>query len=108
MDAESASRRLSPSFSKAILSCLVTVRTRRKEDAVEIVIADTGHGIPEAIRSRVFDPFFTTKPLGKGTGQGLALAYTIIVKKHEGKIWFDTELSQGTRFYLLLPLDADV
>ncbi len=87
---------------------LITVRTRRKEDAVEIVIADTGHGIPEAIRSRVFDPFFTTKPLGKGTGQRLALAYTIIVKKHKGKIWFDTELGKGTRFYLLLPLDADV
>ncbi len=50
---------------------------------------------------------FTFQPLGKGTGQGLALAHTIIVKKHKGKIWFDTKLGKGTSFYLLLPLEAD-
>ena len=54
-------------------------------------LADTGTGIPEAIRNRIFDPFFTTKEVGKGTGQGLAMAHSVVVKKHRGKIWFETE-----------------
>jgi signal transduction histidine kinase len=52
----------------------------------------------------VFDPFFTTKEVGKGTGQGLALAYSVIVKKHSGKIWFETEIGQGTTFFIALPI----
>jgi two-component system, NtrC family, sensor kinase len=82
----------------------ITITTRARDDFAEISVDDTGMGIPEAIRSRVFDPFFTTKEVGKGTGQGLALAYTIIVKKHGGKIWFDTEIGTGTIFFLQLPL----
>ena len=61
-------------------------------DFVEITVTDTGTGIPEKIRTRIFDPFFTTKEVGKGTGQGLSLAHTVIVKKHCGKIWFETEM----------------
>jgi signal transduction histidine kinase len=71
---------------------------------VEISVADTGNGIPESIRTKVFDPFFTTKAVGKGTGQGLSLAYTVIVKKHAGKIWFETEEGRGTTFYIALPI----
>jgi PAS domain S-box-containing protein len=82
---------------------LITISTRGKDDVVEISVTDTGMGIPESIRSRVFDPFFTTKDVGKGTGQGLALAYTVIVKKHGGKIWFETEAGRGTTFFLQLP-----
>jgi signal transduction histidine kinase len=52
----------------------------------------------------VFDPFFTTKEVGKGTGQGLALAYTVVVKKHGGKIWFETEVGKGTTFFVALPI----
>jgi signal transduction histidine kinase len=52
----------------------------------------------------VFEPFFTTKPVGKGTGQGLALAHTAIVRRHAGKLWFDSELGKGTTFYIRLPL----
>ena len=81
----------------------ITVRTHKCADRVEISVADTGKGIPEAIRSRVFDPFFTTKEVGKGTGQGLALAYTVVVKKHGGKIWFETEMDKGTTFFVTLP-----
>jgi signal transduction histidine kinase len=81
----------------------IVVSTVRDQDSVEISISDTGAGIPEAVRSRIFEPFFTTKPVGKGTGQGLALAHTAIVRRHGGKIWFDTELGKGTTFYIRIP-----
>ena len=61
-------------------------------------------GIPAAIRDRVFDPFFTTKPVGKGTGQGLAMAYDVVVRKHAGTITFDTVEGEGTTFIVRLPL----
>jgi PAS domain S-box-containing protein len=82
----------------------ITVGTRMQGEFVEISVTDTGKGIPEAIRNRVFDPFFTTKEVGKGTGQGLALAYTVVVKKHGGKIWFETEIGKGTTFFITLPI----
>lgn len=84
----------------------ITVRTKSVESYAEISVSDTGAGIPEAIRHRVFDPFFTTKEVGKGTGQGLALAYTVVVKKHGGQIWFETEVGKGTTFFIRLPLSA--
>lgn len=83
----------------------ITVRTRMRGDRVEISVTDTGNGIPETIRGRVFDPFFTTKEVGKGTGQGLALAYTVVVKKHGGRIWFETEVGKGTSFFITLPVN---
>ena len=82
----------------------ITVRTRMSGEFAEISISDTGSGIPEAIRGRVFEPFFTTKEVGKGTGQGLSLAYTVVVKKHGGNIWFETESGKGTTFFLTLPV----
>jgi signal transduction histidine kinase len=82
----------------------ITIRTRARGDSVEIAVTDTGSGIPEAIRARVFDPFFTTKEVGEGTGQGLALAHSVVVKKHGGKIWFETETGLGTTFFLHLPI----
>lgn len=86
---------------------LITIRTSNNEDFAEISISDTGTGIPEAIRSRVFDPFFTTKEVGKGTGQGLALAHSVIRKKHKGKIWFESEVGKGTTFFVQLPMHPD-
>jgi PAS domain S-box-containing protein len=83
---------------------LITVRTATRGAFAEIAVTDTGMGIPEAIRSRIFDPFFTTKEVGKGTGQGLSLAHTVVVKKHSGKIWFETALGQGTTFFIHLPI----
>jgi two-component system, NtrC family, sensor kinase len=82
----------------------ITVSTRMRGDEVEIAVKDTGNGIAEAIRNRIFDPFFTTKEVGKGTGQGLALAYTVVVKKHGGNIWFETEVGCGTTFFITLPV----
>jgi signal transduction histidine kinase len=84
----------------------ITVSTRRVEQEVEIAISDTGAGIPEGIRSRVFELFFTTKAVGRGTGQGLSVAHAIVVKRHQGRIWFETEVGKGTTFFVRLPLEA--
>lgn len=67
-------------------------------------MSDTGTGIPEAIRAKIFDPFFTTKQVGKGTGQGLAIAHAVIVEKHGGSIEVESEFGIGTTFILRLPL----
>jgi signal transduction histidine kinase len=84
----------------------LVVRTRLDGDWVEISIGDTGTGIPEAARNKIFDPFFTTKEVGKGTGQGLAIAHSVIVKKHGGTLRFETECGKGTTFFIRLPIDA--
>ena len=83
---------------------LIMVSTAVRGDFAEISVTDNGTGIPEAVRMRIFDPFFTTKEVGKGTGQGLTLAHTLIVKKHAGKIWFETEMGRGTTFFIRLPI----
>jgi two-component system NtrC family sensor kinase len=85
----------------------IHVATRVVGTQVEIRVGDTGTGIPDAIRNRVFEPFFTTKTVGKGTGQGLHIAYQVIVDKHRGSISFDSEPGVGTTFIVRLPLDAD-
>jgi len=84
---------------------VITVVTRRKDGWAEIQISDTGGGIPEAIRPRIFDPFFTTKEPGRGTGQGLAICHPVIVDKHGGRIFFESEVGRGTTFTINLPLD---
>lgn len=75
------------------------------EDTVEIAIRDTGGGIPASIQSLIYDPFFTTKEVGRGTGQGLAIARSIIVEKHRGTLTFDTRPGEGTTFYIRLPIE---
>ena len=80
----------------------IALRTRASATHAEIEIADSGCGIPEAIRERVYDPFFTTKAPGRGTGQGLALAHAVIVGRHGGAIHFDTGPS-GTTFHIAIP-----
>jgi PAS domain S-box-containing protein len=83
----------------------IEVASRLDGEWAEITVSDSGTGIPEAIRSRIFDPFFTTKDVGRGTGQGLAIAHTIVVEKHRGSIRFDTVLGKGTKFVVRLPLN---
>jgi signal transduction histidine kinase len=83
----------------------IKVQTRNCQDWVEIRIQDSGSGIPEKARARVFDPFFTTKEIGKGTGQGLAIARSVVVDKHGGTISFETEDGKGTTFIICLPHD---
>jgi len=74
----------------------------------EIRISDTGHGIPQEIRHRIFDLFFTTKEPGRGTGQGLAIAHSVIVDKHRGKIEIETEENRGTTFIIRMPIDPNL
>lgn len=82
----------------------ITIRTRRDGPWVLIEVEDTGTGIPEEIQSHIFEPFFTTKDPGKGTGQGLAIVQSVIVKQHGGTVHFDSQAGRGTTFYLRLPI----
>jgi PAS domain S-box-containing protein len=82
----------------------ISISTRRLEGQVVIRVKDTGAGIPETVRSRIFEPFFTTKDVGKGTGQGLAIAYHVVVGKHQGSFTFETEPGQGTTFEIRIPI----
>jgi signal transduction histidine kinase len=84
----------------------ITVSTHRDGDWVEIRVHDTGTGIPESVRSHIFTPFFTTKEVGRGTGQGLAIAHTVVVQKHGGRLEFETEEGKGTTFIIRLPING--
>lgn len=81
----------------------IKITTLLQGDTVIIQISDTGTGIQEQVRGRIFEHFFTTKPRGKGTGQGLYIARSII-KKHGGTIDFNTQTGCGTTFTITLPL----
>jgi PAS domain S-box-containing protein len=82
----------------------VTLQTRAEDEHVRLSVIDTGTGIPPHVAERVFDPFFTTKELGRGTGQGLAIARRIVVDGHGGTLTFDTEPGAGTTFHVKLPV----
>jgi two-component system NtrC family sensor kinase len=81
----------------------LVIRSHDRRDFVELEVEDNGTGIPEAIRQKVMAPFFTTKGIGKGTGQGLALAYSTIVEQHSGKFFFTSEVGRGTTFFIHIP-----
>jgi signal transduction histidine kinase len=85
---------------------LIRVTTHQDEGVAVIAIQDTGCGIPEAVRDRIFEPFFTTKEVGRGTGQGLAIARSVVVDKHGGTLRFETELGRGTTFTIRLPIEG--
>ena len=80
--------------------------TRRDGDSVKISVSDTGTGMSPAIQERIFDPFFTTKEVGKGTGQGLAIARTVVVDKHGGTLTFDSAVGRGTTFHIRIPIGS--
>ncbi len=82
---------------------LITVRSFEAKNAVIVEIEDTGGGIPKEVQSRIFEPFFTTKEVGKGTGQGLAIAKSIVTEKHGGSLSFRSTPGEGTIFRLRLP-----
>ncbi len=82
---------------------LIKVSTTRENEEVVISISDTGGGIPDEIKDSIFDQFFTTKVVGKGTGMGLSLARSIIMK-HEGTLTFESVVGEGTTFFIRLPV----
>ena len=69
-----------------------------------VEISDTGAGMPPHVQQRIFEPFFTTKEVGKGTGQGLAIAHNVIVDKHGGTIKVSSAPAKGTTFIIRLPI----
>ena len=82
----------------------ITITTRSAGDSVVICVEDNGCGIVPENLEKIFDPFFTTKPAGRGTGQGLAITYTIITEKHGGTVQVQSAVGSGTRFVLCLPI----
>lgn len=81
----------------------IEIETRATESHIQIYLSDSGCGIPQSLRQKIFDPFFTTKPVGKGTGQGLALAKNCIVKGHGGKLSLVDKADYATTFLIELP-----
>ncbi len=81
----------------------ITLFTRIENDGIAIDIADNGKGIPPDVLPKIFDPFFTTKEIGKGTGLGLSISYQII-RDHGGRIDVESQVGQGTKFTVWLPL----
>jgi PAS domain S-box-containing protein len=82
----------------------IKVKTRPDGEWAVVEISDSGCGMPPHIQQRIFDPFFTTKEVGKGTGQGLAIAHNVVVDKHGGTIKVVSAPGQGTTFIIRLPI----
>lgn len=82
----------------------IKITTHSQGDSIIITISDTGNGIESNQKEKIFDPFFTTKEVGKGSGQGLAISYNIIVEKHHGRIDIDSQKGEGTTFTIYLPI----
>jgi len=81
----------------------IEITTVNKVDYLELILADTGGGIPDSVQEKIFDPFFTTKDVGEGTGLGLSISYGII-EKHEGSIKVESKVGEGTKFIINLPI----
>ncbi|MCS6832186.1 MAG: PAS domain-containing protein, partial [Flammeovirgaceae bacterium] len=80
----------------------LTITTQKIDDRIRVSIADTGIGIPDEIKDKIFNAFFTTKKAGEGSGLGLDIVRKI-VEKHEGKIWFESQVGVGTTFFVEIP-----
>ena len=85
----------------------IRLSTKLEGDWVHIAISDNGCGIDPEIMDRIFDQFFTTKDVGKGTGQGLAISWNIIVDKHRGRIEAESRVGEGTTFHIRLPIRVE-
>ncbi|NEN89516.1 MAG: hypothetical protein F6K48_11660, partial [Okeania sp. SIO3H1] len=94
-------------FSESNEQQIPTIKIQTKvvdKNLVTITISDNGMGIKEQVRNKIFDPFFTTKPVGQGTGIGLAISYQIIVDKHGGRIFCNSQEGKGTEFIIEIPI----
>jgi PAS domain S-box-containing protein len=84
---------------------LIKIETWMKNQNVEIIISDNGIGMSNKVKEKIFDPFFTTKEIGKGTGQGLAIAFSVINDMHGGTIAVESDANKGAVFIISLPSD---
>jgi signal transduction histidine kinase len=84
----------------------ITVATAVDGDHVVVRIRDTGAGIPDHVRSKIFDPFFTTKDVGRGSGQGLALARGVVQEGHGGSLTVESVVGEGSTFVVRVPIDG--
>jgi two-component system, NtrC family, sensor kinase len=84
----------------------LVIRTSRVDGGVEVSFSDDGPGMDAQVQAHIFDPFFTTKPLGEGTGQGLFVAYAIIVEQHGGRMRCESQQGHGATFRIWLPIAA--
>jgi signal transduction histidine kinase len=84
---------------------LIRITTRHDDEWAEVRIEDNGCGIPEQTLPKIFDPFFTTKEVGRGSGQGLAIAYNVVTDKHNGRLDVSSESGKGTVFTIRLPIE---
>lgn len=84
----------------------IRIEITQDESWTELRISDTGGGIAADHLEKVFEPFFTTKEVGKGTGQGLAIAHAVVVKRHRGRIHVESEVGEGTTFVIGLPTEG--
>ena len=91
--------------SASIEKGVIAISTRTVGSEVEICLSDTGCGMSDDIKQRIFDPFFTTKEVGRGTGQGLTMAYRTIVDQHGGSLNVESAVGEGTTFRIRLPLE---
>jgi len=85
----------------------ITSRLDESGRAVQVLISDTGVGIPKANLDRVFAPFFTTKDVNEGTGLGLYITYKTI-DRHNGLIELDSEEGKGTTVTVTLPIENQI
>ena len=84
----------------------IAITTGKSDSMFFISVADTGKGMPEAVRERIFEPFYTTKPVGEGTGLGLSISYGI-VKRHRGMLEVRSEEGRGTEMIVRIPLHLE-
>jgi C4-dicarboxylate-specific signal transduction histidine kinase len=83
---------------------VVSVRTNKDSNSVQIIVKDNGTGMPQQVADKVFQPFFTTKPTGEGIGLGLSLSYDIVTKGHGGELKVESKEGEGTEFVVQLPI----
>lgn len=86
---------------------VISIKTYQSGNMAVLEVSDTGTGIPQDVIDKIFDPFFTTKEVGKGTGQGLAIAHNVVVNMHGGNIDVLTEPGEGTTFVVRLPFGPE-
>ncbi len=95
--------KFSPSNPEEIPTIKIQTEIREKT-FFTISISDNGTGMKEEVQQQIFNPFFTTKPVGKGTGIGLAISYQIVVEKHGGRIFCNSQLGKGSEFIIEIPI----